>query len=461
MNEIPAEVTGMIAKFVTSKTDLENMRLVSKSLLGAATIELFSKQHILLPALIEEPEILENLENIISSSSLARAVRHVKYTTSLEPHKTLDDYNNDEEWTQFSTEMEDAIYLLNKFPNLTHLEIEFSCVCAMISPHDFSRTDPEENHEFRTQVLACIFAALNDAEYPTPNLKSLTIKNLQNVNDEMLVRSEDFANVLKRISELRLQIVTEHDSASPERQWDFPEMHTFMEELPKVWLEPARENLTALTIHMDDYWGYVPKCDLRSVYFPRLKRLELGNWTVTHDWQIDWILSHKDTLEELIMDECPVVRCMENFGQLDAEKYPANPRRCFGSKVAWRYGGRWSEIFRKMKEGLPRLKMLKFGAGQWRDGVNFDGEWRTIGMHENMYMVFDRGLGPSPWLENQDEEDEKFDEETEDDENGDGIDVEHAPRVVDGDEDTAAYLRLMAAIEQRRGAQLTSGDETQ
>lgn len=67
-------------------------------------------------------------------------------------------------------------------------------------------------------MLASIFAALSDAEYPTPNLKSLTIKNLQNVNDEMLVRSEDFANVLQLILELRLRIVTEHNMASPERQ---------------------------------------------------------------------------------------------------------------------------------------------------------------------------------------------------------------------------------------------------
>lgn len=50
-----------------------------------------------------------------------------------------------------------------------------------------------------------------------------------------------------------------------------------------------------------------------------------------------------------------------------------------------------------MKEGLPRLKMLKFGAGHWQNGVNFDGEWRTIGMHEDMYVVFDQGLGPNLW----------------------------------------------------------------
>ena len=247
MNDIPAEIAHSIAAFVASKPDLKSMCLVSKSLSDSATRELFSNAHIVLPDAASDPEIIDNLRNIIASSTLAKAVHRIKYTTSLEPNKILDDYNNDEEWTKFGHEMEDAIDLLNKFSNLTSLDIEFSCVCAKPEPGNYWSTSPEESYEFRLQVLKSAFAALNNAEYPMPQLRRLSIKNLQNVNDKAWVRSEDFLCVLKRISELRLKIVTEHDSASPEIAWDFPERHNFMKELPTVWLEPARMNLTTLT----------------------------------------------------------------------------------------------------------------------------------------------------------------------------------------------------------------------
>ena len=36
-------------------------------------------------------------------------------------------------------------------------------------------------------------------------------------------------------------------------------------------------------------------------------------------------------------------------------------------------------MFSKMEEGLPRLRMLKFGSKEWPDGMNFDGEeWETL-----------------------------------------------------------------------------------
>lgn len=173
-------------------------------------------------------------------------------------------------------------------------------------------------------------------------------------------------------------------------------MHTFMTELPQLWLQPARENLTSLALHMDDFWGYVPKVDFRSLHFPKLKKLELGNYTFSHDWQLEWILSHQ-ALEELILDDCPIVRHARNFGPIDQEGYLVTPTVSSGPTTISRYDGRWAEYFRRL-EGMPKLKKLKFGVGEWRDGRNFDGaEWVQDGVHGNMYMRFDRGMGPTPW----------------------------------------------------------------
>jgi hypothetical protein len=112
--------------------------------------------------------------------------------------------------------------------------------------------------------------------------------------------------------------------------------------LPDVWLKPAQKNLTSLTIHSYDFWGYMPKADLRSAHFPDLRVLELANFAFTHDWKLDWILSHAKTLEELILDDCPTISYVYNYGEMDHEKYPEDPRNDYGDDHMWEYPRTWS-----------------------------------------------------------------------------------------------------------------------
>ncbi|KAH9225019.1 hypothetical protein DL95DRAFT_378681, partial [Leptodontidium sp. 2 PMI_412] len=90
-------------------------------------------------------------------------------------------------------------------------------------------------------------------------------------------------------------------------------MYGFFDELAETWLKPAQPNLTSLTLHADVLWGYIPECDLRSVHFPNLRKLELGLYTFSHDWQLDWICSHT-TLQVLIMDRCSIVSYAQAYG---------------------------------------------------------------------------------------------------------------------------------------------------
>lgn len=394
MNVVPAEVISLIIRHLDNKSDLSNARQVSKAFSGPATEGLFSKQHIVLPAMEEDPSILANLNHILSNANLAKAVRTLRYTTSLDPDKTFEDYHNDEETSEFKDVHKEAINMIARFPNVTHLELEFSAACAVEEPASY-KYSPEEDVQYRFEILEDVFRTLNT---PSSKVNSLSIKNLQNHNDPDLTMSENFLAVLGRISELRLRIVTEHDTASPESSWNIQEMHTFMEDLPATWLEPARENLTSLTLHMDDFWGYVPRCDLRGIKFPKLKNLELGNYTFAHDWQLDWVLSHGETLEELVLDDCPIVKKMSTYGAVDGERFPIWPT--VGHEYGfYTYVGQWADYFNKMVEGLPKLKVLKFGAGSWDNGENFDEkEWGRVGVNTDRYTGFHSGMGPTSTL---------------------------------------------------------------
>jgi hypothetical protein len=446
MNAVPPEVNSLIIKHLDDKTDLANSRQVSKALAGPATERLFSNYHIVLPAIEDDPSILANLNHILSNKNLAKAVRTLRYTTSLDPNKRFDDYHNDEELSDFDDIPTEAISVIASSPNLTNLELEFSAACAVDNGNHWGYT-PEEDVQFRFELLDVIFRTLN---VPSSKLTSLSIKNLQNHNDPDLTMSENFLAVLGRLSELRLKIITEEDTASPESAWNIQEMHTFMEDLPATWLEPARENLTSLTLHMDTFWGYYPKCELRGIKFPKLKKLELGNYTFAHDWQLEWILSHAETLEELVLDYCPIVKRMRNFGAVNAENFPIWPT--VGHELSLRtYEGRWADYFKRIEEGLPKLKTLRFGAGMWDNGENFDGgEWSNVGIHRDVYTGFDKGIGPSPWMG---DHNDAYEDEDEEDDTGEGsISITESVKKSGKEqelEDWEAYDNLMAVLAMR------------
>ncbi|THV47805.1 hypothetical protein BGAL_0287g00030 [Botrytis galanthina] len=394
MDKIPAEIFRLIIKGVMNTSDLKNLRLVSKSLSILVTEKLFSHCSVNLQNLNEgyddeeSKEVAEidtanpftNLEKIIRVPRLMQAVRSVRYITSLEPYANsyLNSYAEKHPPQHFNISMKRIIEKCNRFPNLTTVAVEFAEFCTYLGEEDergFYLTPAEDSHEYRTAVLKELFRSLNDPRYPTPSLTTLSLKNLQNVNDVSLTGSKDFLAVLKRITDLRMRIVVEYEKATPESSWSLPPMHDFFTELPSTWLAPCADNLTSLTIHCIHWWGYFPKCDWRDVHFPKLKKLELGNYTFSHDWQLDWILSHGETLEVLKLDDCPILAGIRHLGDLDHENYAMTPMDNGGDSepTVWHYKTKWSDYFQKMQNNLPKLRLLQVGSGVWEMGENFDG----------------------------------------------------------------------------------------
>jgi len=175
----------------------------------------------------------------------------------------------------------------------------------------------------------------------------------------------------------------------------------FARDLLQYWLKPVQENLVHLKLESTCYWGWVPKCDLRGVRFPHLKSLELGEMTFTHDWQLEWIISHGDTLTQLSLRQCPIAHDIWIDHTLDAEGYPVHT---LGEELYWdgtteEFGdwcgnsARWKDYFPRLMSGLPRLRQLQIGEASSSDLRQDDAagnSWRTL------YCAFwsDNNFGP-------------------------------------------------------------------
>ena len=186
----------------------------------------------------------------------------------------------------------------------------------------------DEDFNFRTHVLWELFYVLASAKCNTDNI-FLVLTNLQDYNNQAFTASPIFTQVLSRISGLSLGVATESvPPADPdsEEPWGGPWFYDYFQELSETWLKPAQNNLTRLALACDQMFGFAPKLDLRSIHFLKLEELELANLSISHKWQIDWIISHANTLTSLTLKDCGAVLCRTVFGEEDHERYPKFPK---------------------------------------------------------------------------------------------------------------------------------------
>lgn len=85
----------------------------------------------------------------------------------------------------------------------------------------------------------------------------------------------------------------------------------------------------------------------------------------SHDWQLEWLLEHAATLEELSLDDCLIVHHARHYGDLDDEGFAVEPERDYGSVTVRTYGRRWASVFSETQSGLLKLNVFRFGIGPW------------------------------------------------------------------------------------------------
>jgi hypothetical protein len=393
MLELPIELQRLCLDNLKDKGEaLKSLLLENKRLSTMATKILFQKA-----TLYHTKQSAEKFMTLMQSS-MNSLVRHVVLNASYDPDDSgSDDYDNDD--SKIKKSFISAMATIHSFPNLGEVEMQFSSECAV--QDGVWRKDVLEDDSFRIEVLDLLFTAMRKAE----NVRSFTIQNLQDHHDDKLFGRDDFAVVRGRLTKLHLQITNEYETAAPECNIEKEAFHEgFTNALPNIWLKPTVDQLTHLTLYATDYVGMWPFIDFREIpTFPHLQSLSLGNLTLLHDWQIDWIVSHSSTLQELLLDDCPIITTLKldenqvkpNFP--DAEPYETSQ---YGTWYFVHVPLRWHHVFDRFRSQLLRLNRFTMGHGDWLGERAFQQRYELSSRYMGVtYCMFDSGIGPSSWVE--------------------------------------------------------------
>jgi len=168
-------------------------------------------------------------------------------------------------------------------------------------------------------------------------------------------------------------------------------------------------SLQKLSLYSTDYWGFYPKANLDGINFPHLKSLTLGRFSFVDDKQLDWILTHSSTLQEIYLDDCAILTSVMIFDgesdlskcqipESDLELREAGGHRSFH----YAYPRRWHDYFSSIQKGLPNLRQFGFGVStSWLYNLSmlpFEKEKEIIpALMKERYVVFDGDGGPSPF----------------------------------------------------------------
>ncbi|KAK8015839.1 hypothetical protein PG991_008727 [Apiospora marii] len=219
----------------------------------------------------------------------------------------------------------------------------------------------------------------------------------------------------------------------------------------------SSNNLRVLSLSHEEYWGWAPKMDLRTVNpgvgFPNLRVLSLGCYVFSHEWQVDWIvtLGHQNGrggLEELYLKDCPIMWEASVHSSLDEsvtelatlsggvvsipnEGYPTDQSLQLPDELSdlieVSFPLRWSSVLDRWANTMASsLKIFAMGSEPWGEGLYE--QWRELPANTPgliQYVHFNIGLDPQPWIETDDRR--RMINEI------DGLDKYHAARKADYD----------------------------
>ncbi|KAG7284276.1 hypothetical protein NEMBOFW57_010642 [Staphylotrichum longicolle] len=436
LNRIPPEVLSLILRQLLEHQDpdcnyeesrihyghLRNARLVCRQWNELATPHLFWS--LTLDAHPDDGMWLKPIPflHLINNEAIQRAVQNVVIQTHPEDRDTEHDAD-DEEVCTWATGDDDldapgglfsvAVGGIARLPNLKALQISFTEGCLGDRQHGWWEDDDEsESISRRLDMLRMVFGAIqkrraaNDADRRVSAIRSLTLKNMQNVPIPDFISSDLYKDVIKDIDELHLLIAHEYREHGPDHDLDRIERRTFEPYLQNELLPPLAHQLTSLTLAFRECWGVSPgQFDGKGLVFPNLRTLTLSDFVIGHNDQFDWVLTQK-SLKTLRLDRCFIVSYMRILNsQWDEWHVPTHdwheyPEGSFGHERCriFAFSGTWETVYDRIREELPSLKEFCSGYNKYYN--NFDGrENMGASLSNSRYIVFDSGLCPSPWIE--------------------------------------------------------------
>ncbi|KAL4912536.1 hypothetical protein BDW62DRAFT_216256 [Aspergillus aurantiobrunneus] len=331
------------------------------------------------------------LENILDRPDLVSYVTKVYLNTFdlQNPHKSVNEGD-----AKLPLRL---LEYLKKLPRLQSVVLRFHPEC----PEGEDDDDAPQGDGFRSTVMKQGLVTLA----AMPHLKELALRDMYNVNETDSESVENLNKILPRLRSLRLNItnVSRGMSGVSDSHRDRPQL--FFSELPSFWLKPGLSKLEHLSLYSSLYVGFLSKCDFRGLHFPSLKTLALANHVFAHDSQLDWILSHKETLTELYLDDCGILFeaavTVPERTYLPPEAFRPHPNLS-DDEVYYSYSTRWADYFRAFKDNLLNLRHFRYGHAPnwWEDDTTpFESEGKiAIRFHGDSYMVFCDGFLPSEYM---------------------------------------------------------------
>ncbi|ETS84221.1 hypothetical protein PFICI_02246 [Pestalotiopsis fici W106-1] len=398
---LPADIYCHILDYVDQKTAV-NCRLLNVFVLPIATTYAF--RHIRIEAWHENRNFIN-----VATSPIKHHVREITIDTWAGPDRKGQATSDH----KLPRNLSQPLLYLRHFRDIKTLNIRFDRRCGRESRRGEPRID--QDYDFRFKVLDIAFQYLAGTrsagweEEPKTSvdcgpveIKTLTIANLADYNDERLTKSEAFKQVMSSASltDVRLLGTTGDSTASLEDNIWLPEKHDFFETIPSTWLcPPVAQNLRVLSLFFRDYWGWNPKMDFRSINpvsglktgLPNLRVLALGNYVFSHEWQVDWIASvgernGRGGLQELYLDDCPIMWQARTLEPLDESEtvielpdgkslsfsnagYPSKDVMSSPDPVwnptKFSYHLRWKQILDHWQEHMMGLQVFSMGHGPW------------------------------------------------------------------------------------------------
>jgi hypothetical protein len=222
----------------------------------------------------------------------------------------------------------------------------------------------------------------------------------------------DWSQISPTFKKLNLLITTWTSEACPEDDIENLERHAFFNErLDAVWLSHSHSRLTHLTLHCNTYWGVFPRWQPKDLHFPSLRSLALSKWTITFDWQLDFITSHGKTLEQLILTDCPILYASRMTSHQSTNALHQRVRGTSRGKPPTTNifcGMRWYHVLPHFQEELLKLKHFSMGRGPVNPAFcsqadlsadeAFDSRYSLIPcIDSSRYAIFDFGEGAIPY----------------------------------------------------------------
>ncbi|KAL8376861.1 hypothetical protein RB595_007813 [Gaeumannomyces hyphopodioides] len=235
------------------------------------------------------------------------------------------------------------------------------------------------------------------------DLESLAISNLSDFPDRRLTRTRAFHEVLAAPSFKSLKLLFTHweKEIEPELRLELPDLYKAYESLPLTWLKPTvARNLATLSLYDRHYFGWCPKLDLRLAgSLPNLRVLALGNYVFSHNWQVDWVAG-LGSLQELYLDDCPILWRAIVRPPLDDENYPtadafsADPNN---DRIELGLPLRWHVVLARWRDALAgHLRVFSMGSGDWDGKAQPDEQYNDDLAGRRVFLTYDRPPLPPP-----------------------------------------------------------------